>query len=193
MPKKEDSRHSILIVSASEQFDLAVKRSLAGFITIDTRKTVSLARRSVLEKSYDLVVINAPLPDETGVEFALDATEKSGCAVLLVTPQEVYEDVSDRVIDHGVFVTTKPLQPGRIDKAIRYLVAVQNRIRKYEKKTLSVEEKMEEIRIVSQAKILLVEKKHMTEDDAHRFIGKQAMDHGVSRRIIAEKIIDEFD
>jgi response regulator NasT len=50
---------------------------------------------------------------------------------------------------------------------------------------------MEELRLVSKAKILLVEKKQMTEDEAHRFIGKQAMNRGISRRKIAEEILDD--
>ncbi len=193
MPKKDDINRSILIVSSSEKFDLLVKRSLAGFITIDSRKTVSLARRAILERNYDLVVINAPMPDETGVEFALDVSEKRGTMVLIVAPEEVYGDVSDRVTDHGVMVLSKPITPSRFDRGIRFLVAMTDKLHQYEKKAISVEEKMEEIRIVSKAKILLVEKKHMTEDEAHRFIGKQAMNNGVSRRVIAEKIIDDYE
>ena len=64
---------------------------------------------------------------------------------------------------------------------------------KLETKTLSVEEKMEEIRLVSRAKLLLVEKKNMTEDEAHRYIGKEAMDHGVSRKKIAEALLKELE
>ena len=60
-----------------------------------------------------------------------------------------------------------------------------------EKKRLSLEEKMEELRVVSKAKILLVERKHMSEDEAHRYIGKCAMNRGVSRRKIAEEILDD--
>ncbi|SFB86289.1 ANTAR domain-containing response regulator [Butyrivibrio sp. YAB3001] len=193
MPKKQDIQHSILIVSSSEQFVLAVKRSLVGFITIDTMRTVSLARRSFLEKNHDIIVIDTPLPDETGVEFAMDISEKSNSSILLVAPQEVFDDVVERVIDQGVYVISKPVSARSVDKAIRYLVATQNRMQALTRKTLTVEEKMEEIRVVSKAKILLVEKKHMSEDEAHRFIGKQAMNHGVSRKRIAEKILDDLE
>ena len=46
--------------------------------------------------------------------------------------------------------------------------------------------------MVSRAKLLLVEKKHMTEDEAHRYIGKLAMDGGVSRGIAARQIVEEI-
>ena len=58
-----------------------------------------------------------------------------------------------------------------------------------EKKNASVEEKIEEIRIVNRAKCLLIEQLKMTESEAHRYIEKQAMDRCVTRRVIAENII----
>ncbi|MBE6015229.1 MAG: ANTAR domain-containing protein [Lachnospiraceae bacterium] len=191
MSRKEDIQHSILIVSASEQFDAIVKKSLKDFITVDSRRSGTPARRCTLEKDYDLVVINAPLQDESGEELAKDAAER-GALVLLVVPSETYSDVVESVTDDGIMVISKPVHRGQIDKSIRYLVATRNRIITLQKKVRSVEEKMEELRVVSRAKILLIEKKHMSEDEAHKFIGKKAMDNGVSRKRIAEAIIDDL-
>ncbi len=193
MPKKDDIYHSILIVSDSEQFNVAVKKTLAGFLTIDIRKSIALARRCILERYYDLVVVNAPLPDETGEEFVIDVVEKSNASVLLVVPQAVFEDALARVTDQGVLVLPKPLSQGRLDMAVRFLAAVQNRMHALERKTLAVEEKMEEMRIVNKAKFLLIENKRMTEAEAHRFIGKQAMDHGISRGRAAKRILDDLE
>jgi response regulator NasT len=148
-----------------------------------------MARRCILERNYDLVVINSPVPDESGEAFALFVTEQSNASVLLVTPHDLHEQVMDRLTDYGILVMAKPFPYGQINKAIRFLTAVQNRMGSLAKQTQTLEEKMEEIRIISRAKLLLVEKKGMTEDAAHRFIGKQAMDQGVSRRRIAQKLI----
>ena len=187
------SCHSILIVSASGQFDAIVKRSLKGFTTIDAVKSGSLARRAVLEKEYDIMVVDFPLNDETGTDLVLDTAEKSKTSILIVVPKEVYEDVLEKVTDYGILVLPKPFPKGRVDKAVRFLAAVQTRSLKLEKKIISVEEKMEELRLVSRAKILLVEKKNMTEDEAHRYIGKAAMDNGVSRKRVAEKILEDME
>ena len=89
MPGRTDMRHSILIVSASEQFDAVVRKSLKGYIMVDSGKSVAAARRSVLERYYDLVVINFPMPDEAGEQFALDITEQYRASVLLVVPAEI--------------------------------------------------------------------------------------------------------
>ena len=45
------------------------------------------------------------------------------------------------------------------------------------------------IRLVNRAKCLLIERKAMTEQEAHRWIEKQAMDRCVSRKVIAEQIL----
>ncbi len=193
MPGKEGISRSILIVSSSEQFDHMVKKSLSGFVTIDIRRSMAIARRCILERDYDIIVVCCPMPDEMGVEFALDAADRTGASILLVAPQEIYEAVLEQVTDHGILVVSKPVTPGLMDKAIRYMVAIQGRILTLRAKNRKLEEKMEELRIVSKAKIILVEKKKMTEDEAHSFIGKQAMNNGMTRRAVAERILEEME
>lgn len=193
MSKSEDAARCVLIVSASEQFTAAVRKLLKGVIMLDAKKSAATARRMILERYYDLVIINAPLPDEPGEDFAIDVTRDCNASVLLVTSGEVYEDVLEHVTDFGVLVIAKPLTYRRLDQAIRFLSAVQNTVHRMEKQLQTEHEKMEELRIVSKAKLVLIEQKHMTEDEAHRFIGKQAMDSGISRRRAAERILDELE
>ena len=181
-----------MIVSAVEQFDFLVKKSLVGFLTIDVVRNVAMARRHILEKDYDIVAVNMPLTDEPGTEFAIDVSERSTASVLVVAPAELYGDVMDMVTDHGVMVVSSPYPPMVMDKAIRVLIAMQGRIKALQKKIHAAEEKLEELRVVSKAKIVLIEKKHITEDEAHKYIGKQAMNHGVSRKRIAEVILDDL-
>ena len=194
MSQKNDIQHSLLIVSGSEQFNAVVKQSLSfgSFMTCDVRKSAAIARQTILERYYDIIVINAPLPDEEGIGFALDTAEQSSASVLLAVPQEIYEEVLEQVTDYGILVLSKPLPKERIPQSVRFLMAVQGKLRLLEKKVESAQEKTEETRIVSKAKLLLIEKKGMTEDEAHRLIGKQAMDQGISRKRMAERIIEDL-
>lgn len=195
MPGIKDIQHSVLIISASEKFDTLVKQSLPPrtYIGIDCRKSASLARRSILERYYDLIIINAPLPDENGMDIAMDVTDKCNASVLLVVPKEVYEDVAERVSDLGILVVPKPSPKGSMDRSIRFLTANRNKLRMLEKKVRTVQEKMEELRLVDHVKLLLIEKKKMTEDEAHRHIGKLAMDNGVSRGRMAQMLLDDLE
>ena len=69
-------------------------------------------------------------------------------------------------------------------------MATQDRMKQYVEKMQKLEDKIDEVKLVSQAKILLMEQKHVSEKEAHRLIGKEAMDHGVSRKMVARNIID---
>ncbi|MBQ9064847.1 MAG: ANTAR domain-containing protein [Blautia sp.] len=192
MPGSTDRISSILIVSGSEQFTAIFKKVLSrkGIMRLDTAKSAASARRRVLETPYDIVVINSPLQEEFGHDLARDVSEKGNTSVLMVVPSEVYETVMENVTDYGILVISKPLSGSMADKTVRFLIAGQKRYLRLEKRVRTLEEKMEELRIVSKAKLFLIEQKHMTEEEAHRYIGKQAMDHGVSRRRIAEQILE---
>ena len=102
---------------------------------------------------------------------------------------ETYEEITARVTSHGVFTLQKPFTKALAETALSWLISARERLRKTEKKTLSLEEKMEEIRLVNRAKWLLIEQKGMDEPTAHRYIEKQAMDRCITRRAVAEEII----
>ena len=96
------------------------------------------------------------------------------------------------VYKRQVFTLPKPTTKTMIAQTLGWLASVRERLRNLEKKTLSVEERMEEIRIVNRAKLLLVSELHMTEPEAHRYIEKQAMDTCVLKQVIAERIIKTY-
>ena len=195
MPGNTDILHSMLIVSAAESFAALVRNSLPGgkFTVTEYRKSAAAARRCILERFFDIVVINCPLPDELGLDLAMDLAENSQAGILVVVPSEIYEEVLDHVTDQGILAISKPAPHGRIGTAVRFLMAIQNKRFILEQKASAAKDKLEELRIVSRAKIVLVEKKHLTEEEAHRYIGRTAMNNGISRRRAAENILDDMD
>ena len=101
-------------------------------------------------------------------------------------------EIYDKVAEHGVFVLPKPTSKPIIITALSWLSSPREKLRKTEKKTLSIEEKMGEIRIVNRAKWLLISELKMDEQGAHRYIEKQAMDRCISKKVIAEEIIKTY-
>ena len=193
MPRSEEKRHSILIVSSSEQFDAAVRRSVRSHTTVESRRSGAMARRCALERPYDIIVIRMHLTDEPGDQLALDLASDSTAQVLLVVPAEVYETVLEHVTDLGIMTLARPFPRAQLSQAIRFLTAVHNRMRLLEDRLRASEEKREELRTVSKAKLLLIEKRRMTEEEAHRFIGKEAMNNGITRKKAAEKVLEDLE
>ena len=189
-----ERRYSVLVVSSSEKFN----RSLLSLLPEDRFYPVSLspdnsaARRVLAESRFDIVMINTPLPDDFGTHLALDACEGSGAGVMLFVKAEHYPDIAARVSPFGVLALSKPVTAQTVAQSLTLICATRERLRRMEQKTASVEEKIEEIRIVKKAKWLLIDQLKMTEQEAHRYIEKQAMDRCVTRRTIAENILATY-
>ncbi|MBP5270471.1 MAG: response regulator [Clostridia bacterium] len=186
--------YSALIVSASEKLNQALPEifSLPVFSPVQIVPSVSTARRALAERDFDIVILNSPLPDDTGIRFAIDTVNGYQTVVLFLSRAEEYSASYDTLAEHGVFLLQKPLAKSVLQLASGWLISARERIRKTETKTLSIEEKMNEIRLVNRAKWLLISELKMTEPDAHRYIEKQAMNRCVSKRVIAEEIIKTY-
>lgn len=186
--------YSVLIVSASEKFNNSVHALLpeAEYFPVHTVSSIGEAQRTTVEQSYDLILINTPLPDDFGKKFAIDVSEKNRSVAMLLVKSEIYSDVYASVVDYGVFTMRKPTSLSIITQTLDYMRATRARLRKLEKKAVSLEDKMAEIRLVNRAKWALIDSCKMTEADAHRYIEKQAMDRCITRREIAENILKTY-
>ncbi|WP_019892175.1 ANTAR domain-containing response regulator [Allobaculum stercoricanis] len=186
--------YSTLIVSAAERFNRTLVAMLptSKYSPIHFASNISAAKRALTERSFDFVIINSPLPDDVGTRFAIDSANSKESVVLLMVGAELQEEIYDKVAEHGVFVLSKPISKQTMVIALSWLSSAREKIRKTEKKTLSIEEKMQEIRIVNRAKWILIRELKFDEPEAHRYIEKQAMDRCISKRIIAEEIIRTY-
>ena len=149
-------------------------------------------RRTLISDDMDIVIINAPLPDEFGIDLALDLAD-STMGVLLLVKNEIYDQVCYKVESNGVLTLGKPNTRQAVSSAIRIMTAISARLKKMDRKNKTLQEKMTDIRTVNRAKWLLIDNLNMTEKEAHYYIEKQSMDTRCSRREIAEGIIRTYD
>lgn len=194
MPEMLYGTLSVLIVSSAERLNATMLSSFpeSRYQPITAVPDASAASRMLLERPFDLVIVNTPLPDQFGTRFALDVCEKTAAGVLLLVKAEHYADIDARVSPYGVLTLSKPTSAGLFSQSLQLLAATHARLRRMEQKTASMEEKMEEIRMVNRAKWLLIEQLKMTEQQAHRYIEKQAMDRCITRRAVAEQILATY-
>ena len=200
----EDSRrtYSVLVVAAAAKFHMSLREMLPEdrYDPVCAAGSVSEARRALLERPFDIVVISTPLPDEFGTKLALHIIDKSSAGVLLLVKAEHYPDLAARLAPQGILLLQKPTTPPLLLQSMQLLCGTRERLRRMEEKTATIEERMAEIRLVNRAKWqlidqrakwALIDKQGMTEQEAHRYIEKQAMDRCVTRRSVAEEILAE--
>lgn len=184
----QEQTYSVLVVSASLRFNDTLSPLLPGtdFWPVCYAGSIAEARRELHGRSFDLVIINAPLPDASGVRFACEVGSGGGSVVMLLVREEMVEQIHEKVAPHGVFVLPKPIPVQTLRLGLNWMTAARERMRR-------MEEKAEELRLVNHAKWLLMENRGMTETQAHHYLEKQAMDRCLPRREVAQEIVDEWD
>ena len=185
---------SVLVASSGEKFNLALKDVLTPdrFDTVHIESSVGAARRRLNDCSYDIVIVNTPLTDEFGADFAIDTANGSGSGVLLCVKSEFFDEISDKVSDFGILTVAKPTTRQTLTQSLRLLCATNERLHKIKKENASFEEKIREIKLVNRAKLLLMENESLSENDAHKFIEREAMNNRLPRAEIAEVIISQY-
>ncbi|MBQ1451881.1 MAG: ANTAR domain-containing protein [Clostridia bacterium] len=185
---------SVLVVSSTEKLNTSLRSLLSEshYRPICFVSSISAAEREWNERAYDFVIINSPLPDDAGMRFATDISQSNDSVVLFLLSSDIYGEFYDKASDQGVYLLSKPSPLPMLALALDWMEVTIKRLRKIQKKTLSFEEKMVEIRVVNRAKWILISELKMEEPDAHRYIEKQAMDRCISRREVAEEIISTY-
>jgi len=193
MSSNRDPR-SVLVVTGSDKIydfivDLLPK---VEFYPVARASSSGEARRMLVSQMYDILVINTPLPDDFGIDLALDYADSPMCIMLMVK-DEIYEQVSYQVTDAGIVTISKPSTKQVVYSSMKLLSALSSKLKKMEKKTRTLEEKMADIRIINHAKWLIIDKKKLTEEEAHHMIEHRAMDRRISKREAAREIIDDLE
>ena len=190
----QERTYSVLIVTASDSFTTKIMPLLpvTDYWPVTTAHSNSEARRRIAEAAFDIVLINAPLPDDFGMRLAIDICTGSGAGVLLMVRSDQFDDIYARIVGYGVLTLSRPTSVQMVAQNLRILCATRERMRRMEAKQATVEERIEEIRLVNRAKWLLIECLGMTEPEAHRYIEKQSMDQRISKREVAESVIKTY-
>lgn len=186
--------YRVLVVSSSDKVYDYITELLPQneFFPIERASSAGEAKRMLVSEVFDIIIINTPLPDDFGIELALELSEGTS-GILLLVKNDSYDQVCFKVENNGVLTLGKPNSKQMLYSSIKLLAAMSIKLGKLEKRNRTLQEKMTDIRVVSRAKWLLIENLNMNEKDAHYYIEKQAMDTRMSRREIAESIIRTYD
>ena len=186
--------YGVLVVSSSEKLASSLTSLLTetGHSPVEHVKSVSAAKRAMIDRTYDFVIINSPVGDDIGVRLATDVSEDKKTVVLMLVKAENEDEIGEKTSPFGVLTLPKPTSSQMLTTALRWMASICERLRSFETRTLSLEDKMAQIRTVNRAKLLLIEKLDMTEDQAHHYIERHAMDECIPKLQCAEEIIKKY-
>lgn len=182
MKAQETAKYRLLAVDCCDELVDAIKfRALGGCISAVLRASASQDIPAIVAaQKPDAVVISG------GASAAVDAAERSSAAILLLTDDAA---LPRRCIRAGVMTA----HPDELAAVLPSLLATAERLRTLRDKTSSLQQRLDDSRIVARAKLLLISRLGMSEGDAHRYIEKTAMDSCLPRRDVAEGIIRTYE
>ena len=185
---------AVLIVSTSAKGGAFFSEILnsASINQITVLKSAEEARRVFLEKDFDLVIIDAPLADESGESLARHIAAKDLSQVILAVNSENFDEVSMVCKEDGVLAIPKPVRGDIFLAALSFAVSVSGKLKRIKDENSKLKQKIEDIRIIDRAKCLLISYLKLTEHEAHKFIEKQAMDLRSTKRTISEEILKTY-
>ena len=191
--KLTDRIGAILVIAAKPRIQSSVRSALtAKYGRVLTAETVQEARRAVEREKIALMVIFSPLKDEEEIPRLFDMAERRGIAAGYIVGREIYGETAYRLEGRNVFVVAYPLQMDQVLQLVSFLHQVQKRFWLVLSEQERLQRQVQDIQIVCRVKCLLLEKREMTEEEAHHFIEQEAMNTGLSKREAALKILKEL-
>ena len=151
------------------------------------------ARRLLAERDFDLVIINTPLQDESGENLSRHIASKGASQVILIVNNEYFDEVSAATEDEGILVVARPINSSIFWATLKLAKSAQSRLKKMQAENSKLKQKIEDIRIIDRAKCILISHLSISEQEAHRFLEKQAMDMRSTRRAIAEGVLKTYE
>ena len=186
-------RALIVSAGASSNEYIAARLTEMGYSRPVIIPSGAEARRRMSESDFELIVVNAPLPDEFGHELCITAVEQTDAGVVFLVKAAQAEQLLAPLNEQGVLLLSKPFSNTLFLQAIHLAAASNHRLQLLRQENARMQEKIAQVRLVSHAKCCLVEREQMSEDAAHRYIEKRAMDTRRSRAEIAQEILDSYE
>ena len=162
---------------AAEVFGELLKE--AEFEISAVRETIAFCG---VDADIDLQLINAGENFDAAVKLAEKLAGCTASAVILVGDADNCAEKGASLRANGVIVVEKPLTKQMFIQSVNDAAAMLGRLKR-------MANLLEETRTIARAKLILVEQQHMTEQQAHKYIEREAMNRRITRLELAGELI----
>ena len=145
----------------------------------------------VREGDYGLLVIMSDIKIETALKAAKLASIHPTASIMQIADETDFSEDDDieareRLLDIGAMILIKPLSKSALLVAINSADMAHIRLCKLRKK-------VEEEKVLARSKLILMKTLSLSEDEAHKYIEKEAMNNGQKKIDVAYEILRTYD
>lgn len=184
-----------MIVSSGENATSVIKEFVSeyDFESITCVSTCSAARQKLSHTEYDIIIVNSPLINETGENFAKTVAKTNKSQVILIFKSDNFDELALKFESQGIITVKKPVNKSLFCYSLKLAMISQRRIKIVQDEKEKLITKIEDIKVVDRAKHILISYLGMTETEAHKYIERKAMNSRTTRRETAEEILKIYD
>ena len=191
----ETARRRVLIAEdeALIRLDLAEMLAEEGYQVVGEAGDGETAVRLTREHKPDLVILDVKMPIMDGIAAAEQIAGDRIAPVVILTAFS-QRDLVERAQAAGAMAyLVKPFQKSDLVPAIEIALSRFAELAALEAEVASLGERLDSRKAIDRAKGQLMTRYAMTEPDAFRWIQRAAMDHRLTMRQVADRIVAEGD
>ncbi|MDR0920039.1 MAG: ANTAR domain-containing protein [Oscillospiraceae bacterium] len=184
----------VLLASGSEKAGEVISALLKqmGIDTVVRTNNCEDIRKLIKNFDFELIILNAPLKDDFGKDLAIFLSEEIN-AVVFICKAQLYDEVSADLLPYGICTVANPLNKTVFEQSVKLILATQRNVINLRRENIDLKNKLEEVKIINRAKIVLVQSLKFTENQAHKHIEKTAMDRRQTKVQVARDILKTYE
>lgn len=188
------SAGSVLIVCGKAEVAHSMEAMLIreGFYPVNCAHSANEARRQFFYTQPDLMIISTPLPDEPGIDLIFDAHEKTSAGLVVIARADQLLNMQENLEKTGALILPKPINSLTLRQSARFALTVRNSMSQLKSERDDLKKRMDERKLIEQAKWKLVENEKIPEPKALRLIQKRAMDLRIPQVEVAKEILKDY-
>lgn len=155
--------------------------------------TAAEARRASLCRPFDLFVIYSGLIDELGNDLAVSISDANDCGGIYIGDSIRNEPIEDELNECGIITLSLPITKSQLLESVRLILVSNARVRTLKAKNEQLQSKIEDIKYITRAKIVLMRSLGYSEEQSHKYIEKRAMELRMPRKKIALEILNTYE
>ncbi|MCH5155383.1 MAG: ANTAR domain-containing protein [Clostridiales bacterium] len=155
--------------------------------------TAAEARRALVCRPFDLFVVYSGLIDEQGNDLAVTIADTNDCGGIYIGNSMSTEQIEAKLNDCGIITMALPITKSQLVEAVRLLLVSNTRVRILKAKNEELSAKLDDMKYVNRAKIVLMRSLGYSEEQSHKYIEKRAMEMRMSRRKVAIEILNTYE
>lgn len=184
-----------LVISKNDRNAQAIKVLLEqeGYTELSIATSAVEAKKCIAIDDFNLIFIYTPLEDEVGLNLSVYLAERTYAGVFIALSEKTALQMQERLSASGVVTLNKPLTAEVLHQSISVWNTLAVRINLLERENEQLKSRLEEIKLIDRAKCVLMQCLAMSEPQAHKFIERQAMDLRISKKRVAEQVLNTYE